>query len=365
MDESGPGGPGARRAGTHVPPAGGERPLCGDRGAANVAGMATMGWGRDNASQSITVIIPTRNRRDYLLQAVASVGRAAERVSESCSVELVVVDDGSTDGTLELSLPGRLVPNHGSGLPAARNTGAEHSSGQLLAFLDDDDVWFEDHLLRHVEAHRRDPAIGVSYSQGRLADDQLRPVTDPYPRPPLPSGWIQEYASQANVQQANTLVVSRPAFEAIGGFNEELIDNEDLDFVERLAERFPFAAVEEVTTLWRQHRRPGPGSLQAWSQRYRRSRLVAAQAMRRDALRRSPRLRLARAVRGRGWAALDAAREAHRCLDHGQRGEAARLLLAAVTVSPPHAVLRVPEFWPAVSRLLRPGPPGTPRRREP
>ena len=79
--------------------------------------------------------------------------------------------------------------------------------------------------------------------------------------------------------------------------------------------------------------------------------------MRRDALRRSPRLRLARALRGRGWASLDAAREAVRCLDHGQRGEAARLLLAAVSVSPPHAMLRVPEFWPAVARLLRPGHP--------
>jgi len=58
-------------------------------------------------------------------------------------------------------------------------------------------------------------------------------------------------------------------------------------------------------------------------------------------------------VRGRGWAALDAAREAQRCLKHGERGEAARLLAAAVWVSPPHALLRVPEFWPAVGQLLR------------
>jgi GT2 family glycosyltransferase len=216
-------------------------------------------------------------------------------------------------------------------------------------------VWLEDHLALHVDAHRRHPEAGVTYSQGRLADSQLRPVTDAYPRPPLPSGWIEEYTSTASLQQPNTLVVKRPAFEAIGGFDESLLDSEDLDLVERLSARFQFVPVEVVTTLWRQHERPGSGSFAAWRERYRRSRLVARRSVAMGgALRRSWPRRLRRIVRGRGWAALDAAREAQRCLEHGHRGEAVLLLAAAVWVSPPHALLRVPEFWPAFGQLLRP-----------
>jgi glycosyltransferase involved in cell wall biosynthesis len=305
----------------------------------------------------VSVVIPTRDRRHYLPAAIASVSAAAEAARDVCTVELVVVDDGSTDGTQELAgtFPGRLVPNHAAGVPAARNTGAEQSAGELIAFLDDDDVWLEEHLALHVEAHRRHPDAGVTYSQGRLADSQLRPVTDAYPRPPLPSGWIEEYTSTASLQQANTLVVKRSAFEAVGGFDESLLDTEDLDFVERLSARFPFAAIEVVTTLWRQHERPGSGSFAAWRQRYRRSRLVARRSVAMGgALRGSLPRRLRRIVRGRGWAALDAAREAQRCIRHGHRGEAACLLAAAVWVSPPHALLRVPEFWPAIVQLLRP-----------
>src|SRR5260221_2504165 len=119
---------------------------------------------------TVSVVIPTKNRRRYLETAIASVVAAAEHAHEVCAIELVVVDDGSTDGTLDLAgtFPGKLVPNHACGLPAARNTGAEHSSGELLAFLDDDDVWLEGHLQLHVEAHRRHPEAGATYSQGRL-----------------------------------------------------------------------------------------------------------------------------------------------------------------------------------------------------
>lgn len=309
---------------------------------------------------SVSVVIPTRDRKAYLQEAIASVMRAADRAHEVCEIQLMVVDDGSTDGTLELqgAIPGTIVANHGRGLPAARNTGVERSGGELLAFLDDDDVWLEDHLLLHVEAHRRHPEAGVTYSQGRLADPALEPVTEAFPHGPLPSGWIQQYTSTASLQQANTLVVKRWAFDAISGFDESLIDNEDLDFVERMSASCQFAAIEEVTTLWRQHERPGPGSLAAWRDRYRRSRQVAQRSIERDGpLRASLPRRVRRLVRGRGWAALDASREAQRCLKHGRRGEAARLLAAAVWVSPPHAFARVPEFWPAVWGVVR-GPRG-------
>lgn len=304
---------------------------------------------------SVSVIIPTCNRKAYLLEAVRSVWVATAVAKDLCTVEVVVVDDGSTDGTLELGdrLHARLVRNAGKKGPSARNVGIAHSTGELIAFLDDDDVFLERHLAAHVEAHRRWPDIGASYSQGRLADSHLNPVTAPYPRPPLPSGWIAEFVAGAKLQQVNGLVLKRQAFEAIGGFDDSLLDSEDLDFVERLAARTRFGAIEEVTTLWRQHERPGPGSFEAWRDRYRRSVQVADRSAAREGpLQRSAWRRWRRRIRGRGWAALDAAREAQRCLKQGRKGEAAKLIVAAVVVSPPHAFMRVPEFWPAVGNLM-------------
>src|SRR5262249_35304485 len=88
-----------------------------------------------------SVVIPTYNRLDFLRQAISSVWAQTNR-----EYEIIVVDDGSTDGTMDYLLS--LGPNikalrqANSGPGAARNLGAKHASGRYVAFLDSDDVWF-------------------------------------------------------------------------------------------------------------------------------------------------------------------------------------------------------------------------------
>ena len=97
----------------------------------------------------VSVIIPTYNRADLVRQAVASVKAQTFR-----DFEIVVVDDGGTDGTCEVLSAGRelRVLRHPDrrGVAAARNTGVAAARGEWLAFLDSDDLWLPDKLARQI-----------------------------------------------------------------------------------------------------------------------------------------------------------------------------------------------------------------------
>jgi hypothetical protein len=302
----------------------------------------------------VSVVVPTRDRAHFLDDALKSVMRATDRVSPSCSTEVIVVDDWSTDSTEEVAAryPIRFVKNRGSGVAAARNTGISTARGRLIAFLDDDDIWLPHHLQVHLDKRREFPGVGITYSQGMLANEALKPISIPYPKSPLPNGWIQRYAFSAALQQFNTMLIERELFQRVNCFDETLEVGEDLDMIQKLAPCTEFAGIEDVTTLWRQHPRPGAGSYRGW----RRRRRISQESYKRGLVYLGTglplRARLARQVQGRGWAAFEAVVEGERCLRHGQRAEAAKLLLAAIGVSAPHAFFRIPGFWRFAARVL-------------
>jgi glycosyltransferase involved in cell wall biosynthesis len=114
----------------------------------------------------LSVIVPTRNRADLLRRVLESYTRQSLPQSE---YELVVVDDGSDDHTLDVcrdfrsNLPLAYVSIAPSGLPAAKNAGIAASSGRLILFADDDDVADGDLLRAHIAAHfeHRAPNIAI------------------------------------------------------------------------------------------------------------------------------------------------------------------------------------------------------------
>ena len=117
----------------------------------------------------VSVIIPNYNYADYIGLAIDSV-----LAQTYPNVEIVVVDDGSKDDSIEIlaAYDGRikLILQQNQGVSVARNTGAANSSGELLAFLDADDVWRPEKLEKQVHAIANDEDVGPC----ALFDDAYR-----------------------------------------------------------------------------------------------------------------------------------------------------------------------------------------------
>jgi glycosyltransferase involved in cell wall biosynthesis len=207
---------------------------------------------------SVTVIIPTFNRVGLLREAVGSVlGQTFD------DWELIVVDDGSTDGTPRYLADVRdsrirvLSLAHSGSAAKTRNRGAERANGAWLAFLDSDDRWLPDKLRVQVAGLRARPACGwsstcVGYidADGQLAERR----SDVSSR--ARSGWILEaLLTFAEAATMSSLVVSTALFQQVGGFDEAFVtaSREDYDLVLRLAARSRIHAVAQPLTLIREH----------------------------------------------------------------------------------------------------------------
>jgi glycosyltransferase involved in cell wall biosynthesis len=203
-------------------------------------------------SPAVSVIIPTYQCGRYVCRAVDSVLRQT-----FTDFELIVIDDGSSDGTAEaLASYGARIryqwqPNRG--LAAARNAGIRLCRGAAVAFLDADDWWRRDHLAVLTEALARHPEAVLastcprSHVAGRQKAGEARLVDA------LPLTLIDHVAGLQDC-----LAVRREHLLAIGGFNEALPVAEDVELCLRLAARGPFSFVRRRTVV-RQYTR---GSLE-------------------------------------------------------------------------------------------------------
>lgn len=145
---------------------------------------------------SVSVVIPVYNGERYLAEAIESVLAQTSPVTE-----IIVVDDGSTDGSAAVAerfCPAvRLVSGSHAGAGAARNRGVAESNGTLIAFLDADDVWPPDKLERQLAALSEDCAAGFALGH---TEEFVSPELDALgraglaPRPPrasfVPSAFV-------------------------------------------------------------------------------------------------------------------------------------------------------------------------------
>ena len=196
---------------------------------------------------SCSVVIPVRDRRRDVQQAVASV------LSQTFSdFEVVVVDDGSTDGSGEAALESgdprlRLVRLPGSGVSVARNAGVAQAKAPWVAFLDSDDVWLPRFLERTLELARAHPNTGLIFSNCLSVRDR-RPWLDlPYAGPTLVEDYLEFLIrNEGRGLQTSTTVVHRDTLRAVGGFPPGVARSEDTDTWLRLALRGPVGCVPEV-----------------------------------------------------------------------------------------------------------------------
>ena len=203
----------------------------------------------------VSVVIPTRNREQILLQTLRSV--LAQR---DVGMEVVVVDDGSDDGTRSsvesLGEPRvKLIANDRSqGVATARNRGLAHSAGFWIAFLDDDDLWAPDKLSRQL-ASARDLGRGWVYAGAVAVDEALRVISGgTSPLPPLPEDAVRELPFRNTVPAgASNVVVCRDLLNAAGFFDPKLRHMADWDLWIRLGLRGAPAVVPRALVAYRVH----------------------------------------------------------------------------------------------------------------
>ncbi|MBU2551667.1 MAG: glycosyltransferase family 2 protein [Proteobacteria bacterium] len=201
----------------------------------------------------VSCVIPTRDRKDMVQEAIASALAQRPRAPE-----VVVVDDGSTDGTAEAlrsRFPRvRLVQTSGLGPGWARNLGAGAAGGDVLMFLDSDDVWRPGHVQALLDLVEQgfDVAYGVTRNQDALTGQTF---FIPEPGREASGPCFHELVRWCFLVPSSA-AVTRRAFDAAGGFGPERLGEDWLFFLE-LAARFPFGFTPEIITDRLLH----PGSL--------------------------------------------------------------------------------------------------------
>jgi glycosyltransferase involved in cell wall biosynthesis len=210
------------------------------------------------ADPRVTVVIPMYNARAYVAQAIESALTQTYR-----SFEIVVVNDGSTDGSDAIvrdyarRYPNRVrvIDQNNAGLPSARNTALKAGRGDYYALLDADDVWHREHLQQAMQAFDADPDLGLVHANIRRVDAHGAGLGVPARR------WhrgLDPYRALALREEhiaCPTAVFSREAIRAVGGFDTQFtgLGCEDRDLWLRIAERFRLRYLDCVSADYRVH----------------------------------------------------------------------------------------------------------------
>jgi glycosyltransferase involved in cell wall biosynthesis len=208
---------------------------------------------------TVSVVIPTLNRCTLVQETIESA--LAQSLDE---IEIIVVDDGSTDGTGPVLRERygdrvRYVYQENQGESAARNKAIRHSQGEYIALLDSDDIWLPSKLEKQVWYLKTRPEMGLVSCHVLTVDAQGHPVHTAPLHPEQTSDIVSlESLALRSPVHASTIVVRRACCDEVGGFDERIKYGEDWDFCLRVAVRHQLGFVIEPLVKLRTH--PGTQS---------------------------------------------------------------------------------------------------------
>ena len=193
----------------------------------------------------VSIVIPVYNGAPFVAKAVASV-----KAQNHPAVEIIVVDDGSTDGTqdvlkaLERSDGIRWFQRSHGGPARSRNYGIEAAGGQFIALLDCDDEWLPGKLSPQLAIMRQRSEVGLFHTnfEVRFEDGTLEErVTARASREPM----VQAFAG-GHVALPSTLLIRKEVLDRVGGLDPELYGSEDSDLTIRLFRVTSFECIDRV-----------------------------------------------------------------------------------------------------------------------
>jgi glycosyltransferase involved in cell wall biosynthesis len=213
----------------------------------------------------VSVVIPAYNAKKYVLEAIRSID-----VQAYSPVEILLIDDGSTDGTADLvehQAPHvRVIRQQNAGAAAARNMGLSVARGEMVCFLDADDGWFPGKLAAQVGYLIGHPDVDVVCHKWQA----LFPSTDGSYLPPTPpedaepdaiipeqSGWVYTKLLAGCIVHTSTVLMRKKVTDTLGHFRTDLVLGEDYDYWLRVSREYQIYKLARTYSYYRQT----PGSL--------------------------------------------------------------------------------------------------------
>lgn len=206
----------------------------------------------------VSVITPLFNGEAFIRATILSaLGQTYPHI------EIVIVNDGSPDNSEKIIADllrdprVKYVKQANQGVAAARNAGIRASSGDLIAFLDQDDLWAAEKLEMQVKCLEENPSVGLVHSNVRFIDENGQCILEREDRwdtdARLATGWCFSVLVEKNRLAMLTVCMRRSCYEAIGSFREDIPGVDDYEYWLRLSRHCAFMHLDFPLALYRLH----------------------------------------------------------------------------------------------------------------
>lgn len=200
--------------------------------------------------KKVSVVIPAYNKANLTIKTVESVLRQTYE-----NIEIIVVDDGSTDNTKnKLQIFGdriRYIYKQNGGACSARNVGIKQATGDYIALLDCDDIYYPEKIAKSVECLEKKSDYGFVYTGAYFINGDGDVISEHGVADCNASGWIASRLVLKNFICNSTAVIRKECFEIVGYFDEKIFIPADWDMMLRLSEKYKAAYIDDKLTGYR------------------------------------------------------------------------------------------------------------------
>ena len=191
---------------------------------------------------NISVVIPSYNRREFLKRSIDSAINQTKK-----PLEIIVVDDGSTDGTETVIKSDydfvKFIKQKNKGVSAARNIGIKVSIGEWICFLDSDDEWKKDKLEKQINAMKSNPGYKFFHSNETWIKNGLR-INQKKKHKKYGGDIFDKCLDMCRISPSSVMV-DKTVFDEVGNFNENLVVCEDYELWLRICDKYRVFFIDE------------------------------------------------------------------------------------------------------------------------